>query len=388
MQALGMTLMVYMILSLSTFGWGRVVIRFLRVKKQLFPFDITLIWLGWASILLIFQILHLFFPLTIYIVAPILIIGLIFSHDQIVYALRLWPKKLSTRLKLVSGLLIFLLLGAWIASRSMLSPTIYDSGLYYFNALRWINSFPITPGLGNLHGRLAFNQSFFLYAASLNFPPYFAYGRSIANSFIFLLTVGTLFEYLRPTFAKPFNIFQTHPFKFLPALFAIPITGYLAITSEGFTTPTPDLTSTLLQLILFVNLTRIIAEWTEGQFEQRYSVILITVLAATSITIKLSNLIFATVIIVFALVYTWISSHRNARELARILIPALVIILVWGSRGIILSGAPLFPSLIGYIQVDWAVPKESIVEEANWIYSWARQPDTHWSNTLNNVSTG
>jgi hypothetical protein len=43
---------------------------------------------------------------------------------------------------------------------------------------------------------------------------------------------------------------------------------------------------------------------------------------------------------------------------------------------------PLFPSTIGHLPVDWAVPIDKVTDEANWIYSWARQPGTHWSNVL------
>jgi len=51
--------------------------------------------------------------------------------------------------------------------------------------------YPYRSGLGNLHGRLAFNQSFFVYVAALNFYPFFGYGRSIANSFpIIVLILG------------------------------------------------------------------------------------------------------------------------------------------------------------------------------------------------------
>ena len=266
----------------------------------------------------------------------------------------------------------------------MLTPTNYDSGLYHFNAIRWINSFPITPGLGNLHGRLAFNQSFFTYVAALNFYPFYNQGRSLANSFLFLLTFGTFVDYLRPVFAKPFNLFVSHPFKFLSVLFVLPIMAYLAITSDGFSSPSPDLTSTLLQLMLFVTLLRGIASWMDGQHDQTLTVILLTILASTLITIKLSNLIFALFIILFALVCTWKLPKNGQREVFRVSLFSGFIIVIWCLRGLILSGAPFYPSTIGYIPVPWAVPKTTIIEEANWTYSWARAPYTNWANVLGN----
>ena len=38
----------------------------------------------------------------------------------------------------------------------------YDMGLYYLKTIRWIESFPIVPGLANVQDHLGFNQSAFL----------------------------------------------------------------------------------------------------------------------------------------------------------------------------------------------------------------------------------
>jgi hypothetical protein len=42
--------------------------------------------------------------------------------------------------------------------------TFYDTGLYHLQTFLWNSQFPITPGLGNLHGRLAFNSTLFVIA--------------------------------------------------------------------------------------------------------------------------------------------------------------------------------------------------------------------------------
>lgn len=56
--------------------------------------------------------------------------------------------------------------------------------------------------------------------------------------------------------------------------------------------------------------------------------------------------------------------------------------MVWTVRGFMLSGYPLYPSTIGHVSVDWAVPIETVANEANAIYSWSRQPYTDWSYAL------
>jgi hypothetical protein len=56
----------------------------------------------------------------------------------------------------------------------------------------------------------------------------------------------------------------------------------------------------------------------------------------------------------------------------------------WLARGIITSGYPAYPATIGAFDVDWRVPRERAVNEANWIRSWARRPGVHWSEVLGN----
>jgi hypothetical protein len=364
------------------YGWGKAATYVLGIGEQTNRSDITLIWLGWAFTLFIFQLSHFFFPVTAYVVCPILIIGAVFSISQIVNALRRFPQKRSTLMRTATIVIILLAGASWIASRSMNPPTNYDSGLYHFNAIRWINSFPIVPGLGNLHGRLAFNQSFFTYVAALNFHPFLGHGRSVANSFLLLLTTVFFAQFLHPVLKRPSLLAESHPLQYSSVLFAFPILGTVALSSDGLASPTPDLASTLLQLTMFVMLAQGIAAWMKGEGGQDHRATVLAILAATAITIKLSNLAFSAVIVSMCPAFSWRTSSGRIRGMLRILVPTSLVILVWTVRGFILSGCPLFPSTIGHVSVDWAVPTEKVVHEANMVYAWARQPDTDWWNVL------
>jgi len=275
-----------------------------------------------------------------------------------------------------------LVVAGWIASRSMMSPTNFDSGLYHFKAIRWINSLPIVPGLGNLDSRLAFNQSFFTYVAALNFSPWPAHGRSLANSFLLLLTVLTFVRFLSPVLKRLSLLAESNPLQYSSVLFAFPILGYVALDSNGLASPTPDLASTLLQLTMFVMLAQGIAAWIKGENRQDQRVIVLAILAATSITIKLSNLAFSAVILSMCLAFVLRTSGNRMRDILRLIAPSSLVILVWSVRGFILSGCPLYPSTLGCAPVDWAVPNQMVENSANWVYSWARQPRTHWRNVL------
>jgi hypothetical protein len=388
MSAIIITLVLFFFLGLSYYGWGEFLATVLRVGKKTPDNPGMPIWLGWAFTLFLFQVLHLVFPLTAYVAIPTFLLGTFLSAPRLIN----WLKSFFNRyqpfpsLQIIAKIILaflFLSISVWVASRAMLAPENYDSGLYQINTIRWINSYPIVPGLGNLHSRLAYNQSFFAYVAALNFYPFFGFGRSIANSFLFLLLIGTLFISLRSIFSRPGLIIK-HPFHYAPDLYILPVIVFLALDSNGLASPTPDLTSTILQLIIFVELAHGVAEWREGQRSQNYRAFVIIILAATAVTIKLSNLVFSMVVMGIMLVYVWQTSFPRIREGLRSFLPVLAIISVWGVRGYILSGTPLFPSLLGYLPFTWAMPRSSVATEASYIFSWARQPNASPVSVLDN----
>jgi hypothetical protein len=381
-SAVMQTLIIYLLIGAACYGWGKAAAHILGISKQTSRSDVTLVWLGWAFTLVILQLSHLLFPLAAYIVVPIFIIGAVFSAPQIINAFRRFSQKRSSVMRTATIVIIMLVGAGWIASRSMMPPTIADSGLYHFNAIRWINSFPIVPGLGNLHGRLAFNESFFPYAAALNFYPIFEHGRSLANSFLLLLTIVSFAQFLRPVLNQPSLLAESHPFQYSSVLFALPILAFLMLNSDGLASPTPDLASTLLQLIMFVILVQGVAEWMEGEGQLDYRATVLAILAVTAITIKLSNLAFSAVIVSICLAYSCRRSGGRIRGLLRILVPTSVVLLVWSVRGFILSGYPLYPSTIGHVSVEWSIPFAKVVEMKNAVYGFARQPDAHWREAL------
>jgi hypothetical protein len=135
---------------------------------------------------------------------------------------------------------------------------------------------------------------------------------------------------------------------------------------------------------MFVMLAHGMAEWIEGQKEQDQRALALVVLAATAVTIKLSNLVFSVVFMCIALVYALQRSRSRIQGAVRIVLPVAAIALVAWLRGLTLSGAPLYPSTIGYMPVGWAVPKDRVAVEARWVYSWARQPKAQPDSVLAN----
>jgi len=393
MLAIILTLLFYLFLLITYYGWGRVIFSFFDLVDENIEHISLAVWIGWATTLFLFQLIHLFLPIRASTTSPVFILGFFFAFIYSApkhFASSLYKTPFKSIVKYLFTIktsivwISVLALACLIAATSMHTPTNGDSGLYHFNAVRWINTYKIIPGLGNLHGRLAFNQSFFTYVASLNFTPYFGQGRSLANSFLLFLFILYLVPKINLFIRNPSQLFKSHPFRYISDIFMLPLVILLILSSNGLNSPSPDLTSTILQLILFSVLVHGIGEWIEGKKNQNVRAVFLVIIATTAITIKLSNLMFSFSIMCFVFAYIWKTSSNKYRNLLIIFLPAVMISILWMLRSIILSGAPLYPSTIGYISVDWAVPIDKIIDEANWVKSWARQPHSHWKEVLGN----
>ncbi len=125
-------------------------------------------WIGWAILLGALQVTHLFAPINRPTAAGLLIAcG---GAAVIVIWLRWRARRPQTVNRIqANNLLLFGALG--VASLLAFFPVfnactkamiLYDLGLYYLKAVRWIATYPIVPGLANVQGHLGFNQPGFL----------------------------------------------------------------------------------------------------------------------------------------------------------------------------------------------------------------------------------
>jgi len=366
-------------------GWGSLIVKLLKFKFDDREKKYVLTWLGWAASLLMLNIYNLLFPVNIY------FSSLYFGTGVVIYFIIYVKNRcfVNTKRILVNNwipLLIKSFLSFIIAIRAMLSPSSYDSGLYHFNAVRWLNEFAIVPGLGNLHGRLAFNQSFFIFVASLNLYPYYGYGHNLANSFLIIILmveyISCVTTYIRNLKSER-NLFEVNGIVSLLFLLAL---LFYAIISH-ISSPTPDVASFIIQLLLFTHFIRLIVnEKYNDQMLSRVGFIII--IAATAVTIKLSNIFFAGIIVIAALLY-FIKDRKKIiwnltfAPLFYAIIIAGLIITVWVSRGYISSGYPFYPATFGTINTEWTVPVEEVKRVAADVYNWARLLDSHPHEDIN-----
>jgi len=275
-------------------------------------------------------------------------------------------------------------MGIWLSLRSRTSDFHYDAGLYYFQTIQWNNTFPLVPGLGNLHHRLAFNQTMFPFVAALNLYPLSDRGLSIANGFLFLLTMALLGSALRPVLRSPSlrasDVAPMLAITLAPAIFLV----YLVLDwSHAICSATPDFTVALLQCVLLVLLTQEVVKGEYGQISRPLRGLVLLTLSATAVTLKLSSFAFSLSTVLVYLGHRLFRSKEDNSRLRTLGIPALLLLFCWMVRGYVLSGVPLFPLSLGRIDFAWALSADRLGTIQDIILGWSRQPGDNWQDSLN-----
>jgi len=373
----------WVILFIIFTGCGLFIRRSFGLKTHNFDNLLTSFWIGWGYSIFFLQMWNLFFKIDwrAFILISILgAVGLIWNYQSY------WQPIKKSFFKYWYIYLILILITLWMANRSILSPFVYDSGLYHLSAVRWATSFPVVPGLGNLHGRLAFNSSHFLYLALLQIGLWTNKSYHFANGILILvLIMQILLSSVKLFYGNGESKFY-HIYYFL--FFTPVIMKFIRPNSS------PDIAIFILGIILSAKFLYFLGNNgnTSGvdDEEMEYTVFVIVSLSILGITIKLS--FFALGITIFLItIIIWFM--RNLKSQDKVVDKKLVVwiggclivgLAVWMIRGIILSGYIAYPSTFGAFPVEWRIPPASVINNANWIRSWARLPHVHWSKVLEN----
>jgi hypothetical protein len=375
-------------------GWGALLSRWLGIYRTSIdhkPTQITQciynIWLGICVCISLTELLHFFVPITW--VASVAILGSGFIYTITRRQFRLvgdfWGRSTKRSVSGTTALYLFAVLSVafiWI-SAAMVGPTNYDSGLYHFGTIKWLNERSITYGLVNLHTRLAFNQSYFALIALVNFSPFYDYAYAGTGAFFFLLTSATCLQLLREQGDRA--IFWLFGLLIL-------IGPFVLKTSS----PTPDLAVGLLQVVIFFLLFVCAAPSIRlpGHGPARSesiwppldaSLSLLVLLCLTAITIKLSMALFCLGALCVVYRQIWTLLLYNKPLALKLCIVAAVILGIHALRGYALSGVPFYPSsFAGLWSLPYTPDPTRVAAEASAIYSWARLPDVPPAIVLSN----
>ena len=254
----------------------------------------------------------------------------------------------------------------------------YDSGLYHFNVIRWINEYPVIPGLTNLHGRLGFNQLFFFLPAWLNMVSPIPLGYALANSCLMLAAqIFFLKLFLYPSQLKT----EWHFLQSLLGLFFFFLYSYLS--RWMLSSPSPDLFSSVLQGFFLFELIALHYADT-SKIVMRFQFLLL--LAAFMILVKMSNIYLAVSGVAVTLFLHRKIIIADYRKILSVFIIVLVLTSIWIIRGYILSGYPFYPVKLFAIDFPWTVEEKAITGELNAITGWARTPNENYLQSLHGFS--
>jgi hypothetical protein len=363
-------------------GWGNLTWRILGVARPSKVSVIT-IWLGFCIVVGCLEFIHLFVPIDWRVTVGVAIVGLLGQAGLFKSKATLLKPEALDRSNAIGLVMITLsavqrypwrslaamvVIVTWCL-RAMETPTMYDSGLYHFGSIRWLNEYPIVPGLGNLHWRLALNQSYFGFLALLNFAPYWGKGYAAGGLFLLLLTAFTVLE---------IGLNQSRLWRWI---FGGILFSYLCLLSGPIANPMPDTVVALLQIVIFIyfycSLIQPFDKKTTCQLMQSQILVVLLFLNLTVVTTKLSSVAFAftTVVLLLLMVFIRNWTSLSPKQLRRLTLLLIFFSVLHFGRSFLLSGAPFFPNPIGGVwSLPWAVEYGVAHNESQLIYAWAKQP--------------
>jgi len=233
----------------------------------------------------------------------------------------------------------------------------FDAGLYYRPSINWLSSYGLVPGLGNLHGRLAFNSAWHILVAGVQIPLGTGIYLEDLNEYLTLLLVFFIAQSLRRD--------QKGAMEWLLVLIATPL-----LIVQFLSAPAPDLPIYVCTLLILLRLGKILRGGEVG----KGAILFIVWIGAFMLFIKLSSLCIA-LLLLGILMQFW-KEHRQ-QTWARMVIPILVVGIAWVFRFYTMTGYLAYPlpaKLLSIGQPDWTVPIELVKAEVEDVEGFAKVP--------------
>lgn len=240
--------------------------------------------------------------------------------------------------------------------------TLYDAGLYHIQNIKWIQDYALVPGLGNIHGRFAFNSHFFLTSALFAFE-WTKNGESIL---IYPLNTVVFFVTMQYLLSLAFHYLKTKQFE--RGLY------YLIICSVAFilftfwiNSPSPDIISACMVLFVFTYALEHI------KAKKAFHLLFVGALIGITLTIKLSSLFL--ILVLLPLFYGLEKKQKIEGVLIKMTLIGMLAIGPFVIRNGVTSGYAVYPTTkLDLLSVDWKIPKEKVAIENAHIKAWAKIP--------------
>lgn len=253
-------------------------------------------------------------------------------------------------------------------------PLNYDTGLYHLQAVRWIESFPVVPGLGNLHYRLAYNSSEFLYVAMIDRGPglWWGKGAHFANGLLLIVMVAQLLTCFFKARARSSAV----TLRFLSGFLLLIIMPEILGHSKNVSSCTPDLPFFVLQVLISCALIRLFDYCISDKvFDAAQELVFLIILVFVGMTVRFNILVFAVMALITAVGVVLYFKQSCFTEHRRIILAGLglgsVLLITYFVNGFILSGYLVFPIPYFAFQADWTIPHRFAVSALNGDRWWS-----------------
>lgn len=230
---------------------------------------------------------------------------------------------------------------------------IYDTGLYHIQTMKWYQQYPVIPGLGNLHGRLAFNSTTLLIYELFNYQlGMFNTFTSISSLCILVFAAWVLCKVSRSTTTSGFYL-------------ALILVLFLTSFSYWIASYNTDLLPALLIISLMMSFVFSENRWNKP--------IVFLCLPLLCITFKLSTI----PICLFSLIYfIYYIRKKNKRILVSCITFGSCFIIPWLGRFVIETGYLIYPfPSIDIFTFDWKMPLEAVEMEKAAVVAFVRKPN-------------
>ena len=339
-------------------------------------------WLGYALLVGLLQIGHLFFPIDTQFARTVVSGAVLAASVAFLFggAIKGLPRKRIVAALALMVLLLGISLLAFIpvfngCTKSMCH---IDLGLYYLKLIRWTQTFPIVPGLVNVQEQLAFNQNAFLVTS--------LFDSLVTNRSGIFLIAGFL-----PWLGLSLSVFAIARLLLLRlrrheraesivVAYAVSLPVWISTqANSSISSASPDCIISCLSIHFFLVFACYVVSGDERERARNLGEILI--LGVMCFSVKSSSLGLVLGVWVVTIVLLLIERRGNfysvflQGRVAAMSLLAAVLLATWMGRGIILSGYPLFPSTALAMPVPWRMPVKGVVEFQKEILRWARDPD-------------
>lgn len=232
----------------------------------------------------------------------------------------------------------------------------YDSDLYHGQAIHWIEDYGVVKGLGNLHGRLAYNSSSFALSALYSFAFLGGMSYHACAGFVALLLLISC--------GRIVHIFKDKKVKVSDFVRAAGI-YYICNIYDEMVSPASDYFTMLAFIYIVI---RFLDGAEKSEDADYYGIYALMAFFGLTLKLSVGPLVILTVVPLVMLI-----KEKRYSKIVAYGVAVLAIVLPFLIRNVILSGRLFYPSIaLDIFNVAWKIPEDAALSDKAYIIAFGR----------------